>query len=225
MKTQTQMKTQLQRYKKIVAGLALAGSLLALAACGSAAETASAANPTSAANATSAGGGQTAQATGGQTVQQGLKIVTGKMLNKPGWPQYQLASGGSTAAWTIAKAGDTVVLTITSYDDGTAPLPAGSPYAKVSGTVNGTETVDGQVVSSIPVGQVAHTFTIPSLGVNLVIPAAPSGKTVTVQASIKFTKAGTYDWHCMSPCGTGSSGFGGPMVTAGYMEGTLTVQG
>ena len=224
MKTQAEMKTQFQRYKKIVAGLALAGSLLALAACGSAAETASAADSTNAAHVTTSGG-QTAQATGGQTVQQSLKIVTGKMLNKPGWPQYQLASGGSTAAWTIAKAGDTVVLTITSYDDGTAALPAGSPYAKVSGTVNGTETVDGQAVSSIPVDQVAHTFTIPSLGVNLVIPAAAQGKTVTVQASIKFTKAGTYSWNCMSPCGTGSSGFGGPMVTAGYMEGTLTVQG
>jgi len=38
-------------------------------------------------------------------------------------------------------------------------------------------------------------------------------------------KAGSYTFQCLDPCGTGSNGFEGPMVTRGYMIGTLTVQG
>ena len=197
------MKIGLRRYAMLATGLAVGGALMALAACGSAASTVSAAAP----------------AAGGTLVHQSIRIVTGKMLHKAGWPQYQ------PAFWTVPAAGDTVLVTITSYDDGTAPLAARSPYAQVAGTVNGTETVNGKVMRSIPAAQVAHTFTMPALGVNLVIPAAPTGKTMTVQAVIHFSKAGTYYWHCFAPCGTGTDGLGGPMAAPGWMEGTVTVQG
>jgi plastocyanin len=192
---------QMRRIAGVVAVVAMGGALVALAGCGSAANVASA-----------------AAAPAGPVVQQHLEIVTGRMLGKPGWPQYQ------PAAWT-AQAGDTVVLTIVSHDDGTAPLPAGSPYAQVQGTATGTELVNGKPVSSIPVDQVAHTFTVPALGINLAIPVAPKGGTITVQATIHFAKAGVYYWHCNAPCGTGANGLGGPMAAPGWMEGTITVQG
>jgi plastocyanin len=129
----------------------------------------------------------------------------------------------SNAFWTVKK-GSTVVLTITSNDDGTAPLPNGSPYTQVQGTVGGTELVDGQAVSSVANQNIAHTFTVPGLGLNLPIPAAPKGGTVTVQATFKVDKAGTFNWQCEAPCGTGSTGWGGPMATPGYMQGTVTVE-
>ncbi len=188
-------------FRRIGGGLAmlvLGGSLLMLAGCGSAANVAAAATPL--------------QAPAASVVVQKLQIINGTQ------PRY------SPAYWSV-KAGDTVVLSITSNDDGTAPLPSGSPYATVQGTVGGTEAVDGNTVTAIPVDQVAHTFTIPSLGVNLAIPAAPKGGTVTVQATIHFTKAGVYYWHCFAPCGDDPNGLGGAMASPGQMEGTVTVQG
>ncbi|MHB1611165.1 MAG: cupredoxin domain-containing protein [Sulfobacillus sp.] len=144
-------------------------------------------------------------------------IETGKMLNKPGWPKY-------TNAFLTVHQGDTVVFTIKSYDDGTAPLSTDSPYDKVLGTVNGTELVNGKPVSLIADQNVAHTFTVPGLGLNIVVPAAPTGGTVTVQATFKVPKAGVYDWQCEAPCGTTASGWGGPMMTPGWMQGTVTVK-
>jgi hypothetical protein len=32
-------------------------------------------------------------------------------------------------------------------------------------------------------------------------------------------------WQCEYPCGTSYNGFGGPMSTNGYMNGTFTVAG
>jgi plastocyanin len=194
------MMAQLRRYTVPLAALALGGALLALAGCGSAANTASAAPA----------------AGGGAVVQQTVTITNSEDAATKDWPRY------SPANWSL-KAGDTVVLTIKNYDDGTAPLPAGSPYAQVQGTLSGTETVDGKPVSSVPVDQVAHTFTVPSLGLNLVIPAAPKGGSDTIVATFKVTKAGVYYWHCEAPCGTGDDGRGGAMATQGWMMGSITV--
>lgn len=151
------------------------------------------------------------------TAHVAMTIETGKMLHKPGWPKF------TNAFWSV-KQGETVVLTITSYDDGTAPLAGDSPYGQVLGTVGDTELVDGKPVSQIPNKEVSHTFTVPGLGLNIVIPAAPKGKTVTVVATFKVPKAGTYNWQCEAPCGTTSSGWGGPMETPGWMQGSITVK-
>ncbi len=131
------------------------------------------------------------------------------------WPQF------TPTDFTLAK-GDTVVLTITSFDPGTSTLPAS--FAKVSGTVGGTELLNGQAISAITPDQGAHTLTIPALGINIVVPAVPVGqKSITIQATFKVTKSGTFAWQCMAPCGTGPSGWSGPMAEPGYMSGTLTV--
>lgn len=153
-----------------------------------------------------------------RTVHIFTEIETGKMLHKPGWPKY------THADWS-APAGSLVVFTIRSYDTGTAPLSPDSPYGKVLGTVGNVERVDGHVVRSIADKDVSHTFTLPGFGLNIVIPAAPAGKTVTVVASFRVPdKAGVYDWQCEAPCGTTASGWGGPMLTPGWMQGQVTVR-
>jgi plastocyanin len=211
----------------LVASVGLAGILLAAcssstpsatpttaASRGSTAATAAPSGPASSgstqASPTSSGAASSAPASN-----VSLIVQTGKMDGRPGWPRFVPANFSVTA-------GQKVVLTITSYDDGTAPLPAGmTTYDSVQG---GTETVNGQPVSSIPNADVSHTFTVPALGVNVPIPAVASGqKTVTVVFTFTPTKSGTFTWECMAPCGTGADGMGGPMATPGWMRGTLTV--
>jgi hypothetical protein len=194
---------------KVLAGVGVAAlAAVGLAGCGGSGQQAASPPPKPAAAT------QPAQSS---VAHVAMTIKTGKMIGKPGWPQY------SNASWTVKK-GQTVVLTITSYDDGNAPLPNGSPFTQVQGTVGGTELVNGSPVSSVANQDVAHTFTVPGLGLNVVVPVAPKGGTVTVQATFKADKAGTFNWQCEAPCGTGSTGWGGPMATPGYMQGTITVQ-
>ena len=157
------------------------------------------------------------------TVHRTMEIQTGKMDGRSGWPRY------SPSGFT-APAGATVVLTIVSYDDGTAPLPPASPWGQVWGadatygaTTGGTELVDGSPVHSIPNDQVAHTFTIPGLLINVPIPAAQSSShPVTVTFTFRVTKKGTFSWLCVAPCGSGETGMGGAMNTPGWMEGHVT---
>jgi hypothetical protein len=144
-----------------------------------------------------------------------MDVVTSTKAH-PDWPAF------TNPFWT-AKVGDTVILTIRSFDDGTAPVPA--EFAKVTGTVGGVEQVDGKTVAGVPAQQVAHTFTVPALGLNIPIPVAPKGGSVTVVAVIHLTKAGTFDWQCMAPCGSGANGWGGAMAANGYMRGAITIQG
>ena len=151
------------------------------------------------------------------TVTEDMAIVTGKMDGRPGWPRYQ------PATWTVRK-GETVVLRLTSYDDGTAPLSgAQMMYDHVEGTLGGTELVDGKPLSSVPNDDVAHTFTVVGLGLNLPVPAAPTGGKVTIVARFVATRAGTFVWQCYAPCGSGMNSMGGAMSTKGWMEGTVRV--
>ncbi|MDA8343409.1 MAG: hypothetical protein M0007_14480 [Actinomycetota bacterium] len=168
----------------------------------------------------SSGGALTASAV---TVHRSMEIQTGKMDGRSGWPRY------SPSSFT-APAGATVVLTIVSYDDGTAPLPPASPWGQVWGgdatygaTTGGTELVDGTPVHSIPNDQVAHTFTIPGLLVNVPIPAAQSSShPVTVTFTFRVMKKGSFNWLCAAPCGSGETGMGGAMNTDGWMEGHVS---
>lgn len=128
----------------------------------------------------------------------------------------------SPARWALPE-GNTVRLTIISHDDGTAPLRAGSPKARVSGTQGNLEWVDGKPVHGFSVTKVAHTLTIPALRINLPIPAAPPHGAVVVTAWVRADKSGTFLWYCGAPCGSGPSGLGGPMAMRGYMRGTVMV--
>ncbi|PSN94652.1 hypothetical protein B9Q06_08295 [Candidatus Marsarchaeota G2 archaeon ECH_B_2] len=123
-----------------------------------------------------------------------------------------------------------IVLTIIDYD---SPTPLPTQFAQVTGTVGGVvylinSTTAGSgnpnlsaatAVSSFnPNTGVAHTFTIPQLGIN--IPSAPGSVEV---AEFYINQTGTFTWHCMDPCGIGPGGWGGAMSTPGWMEGNITV--
>ena len=158
----------------------------------------------------SSSGSQTA----GNPVTKTLTIETAN-TGKPDWPKY--VPGNLTV-----PANTSITLKIVSYDNGAAPLLTGmTQYANVQG---GTETVDGASVTSVPNANVSHTFTVPALGINAVIPAVPSGQTTTtVVFTFKVSKKGTYVWHCYAPCGNGSTGMEGAMATMGWMEGSFVV--
>jgi hypothetical protein len=123
----------------------------------------------------------------------------------------------------------TVRIRITNFDGATPQKPA--QYARVWGTVGGTIQVQSfntklpnqlrpvQTLRSLNAAtDVSHTFTVP--GMHLNVPVAPSGVTTFV---VHTGKPGHYAWRCMNPCGTGKTGWSGPMVIAGYMSGTLTI--
>lgn len=190
------------RGAKRLSWLASAGllSAVALGACGTPAATPPASQTQ----------GATAQPP--QTVS--VELQTGKMDGRAGWPRLVPAD-------ISVKAGRPVRLVIKSYDDGAAPLVSAlASYDKVQG---GTETVGGTAVTSVPNAQVSHTFTVPQLGLNAVVPAAPANGSVTVVFTFTPKTSGTYTWKCFAPCGSGPDGMGGAMATMGWMEGTLKI--
>ena len=147
-----------------------------------------------------------------------MRLITGKMDGKPGWPKI------TNASWTVHK-GQTVTVQITSFDDGTAPLMGKyMPYANVKGTLNGKELVNGKAVTNVSDINIAHTFTVPGLGFNMPIPVAPTGGHVVVTASFVAKKTGTFVWHCYAPCGSCTNGMGGAMSTMGWMTGKVSVK-
>lgn len=144
---------------------------------------------------------------------------------KPGGPAENWPAYVATSSLTV-PANQTITVTVRNFDLGDAALADNSPLAKVQGTVGGVATFDGQSYTALDPAKVAHTFTIPQLGINVPIPGdAPDNATyLTVTFSFHTGSAGTYTFECLAPCGTGS-GFGGPMASMAYMKGTLTVQG
>jgi hypothetical protein len=118
-----------------------------------------------------------------------------------------------------------VTITIVNSDPGDTSLPSGSPFSKVQGVLGGVAFFDGAPYKSLAPAKVAHTFTVPMLGISVPIPGdIPAGhKDISVSFSFKTGNAGLYYWQCMDPCGSGTDGWGGPMSESGYMKGALTV--
>ena len=152
-------------------------------------------------------------------VQVNLSIV----INQPGyqkdWPAYAPSN-------LVVPANSLVTMTLRDYDLGDTPLPNGSPFTKVQGTQGGVAFADGKAYPSLTPDKVAHTFTISQLGINVPLPGdgAKGASYDTITFTFRTGAAGTYTFQCLDPCGTGASGWEGPMVTKGYMQGTLTVQ-
>lgn len=152
-------------------------------------------------------------------VQLSLNIV----INQPGmqkdWPGYAPNK-------LVVPANSIVTVTLKDYDLGDTPLPSGSPYTKVLGVVGGKAYVDGKGYNYLAPEKVAHTFTISQLNVNVPLPgdAPKNAQYDTITFTFHTGKAGTYTFQCFDPCGTGTSGWMGPMMTKGYMMGTLSVQ-
>lgn len=148
-----------------------------------------------------------------------MRLITGKMDGKLGWPKI------TNSSWTVHK-GQMVTIQIVSFDDGSAPLMGQyMKYANVEGTLNGKELVNGKSFATVSDINVAHTFTVPGLGFNMPIPVAATGGHVVVTASFVAKKTGTFVWHCYAPCGSGTNGMAGAMSTMGWMTGKVTVAG
>jgi hypothetical protein len=136
------------------------------------------------------------------------------------WPAYMATSSTTLPANAI------VTVTIRNFDLGDDSLPAGSPLLSVQGTTTGSATVDGKPFTALDANHIAHTFTIPQLHLNVPISGDPVGDANFVTVTFSFrtpAKAGTYTFQCYVPCGTGDSGFDGPMSKLGFMRGQLTV--
>ena len=123
-----------------------------------------------------------------------------------------------------------IELVIISYD---TPTPPPAQYSSVTGTVGGkmylingtsasmgTPESWGAGVSSVPTNQIAHTFTIVSLGINIPIVGGD-----TEIAFLYLNQTGTFTWQCYTPCGFSNvdGGWSGAMVTPGWMMGEVTV--
>lgn len=168
-----------------------------------------------------------------------LVATTGNTFNSTVGEQpafYVVTPSGLRSAASLSLPANTLVrLTIINYDEGNASL-TDPKYANVQGTVNGTITyvnnanvnssqgtggIDlkgGQTVTSVSPDLIAHTFTIPSLNINIPIPLSS-----TVVAYIRISTTGSFVWFCETACGSGDTGLLGAMETPGWMTGDLDV--
>jgi hypothetical protein len=138
----------------------------------------------------------------------------GTFTGKAGWPAMAPAE-------IRVRAGATVVITISEYDDMVTSLPDLSPFVDVMG---GTETVNGKRVTSVSNSQIAHTFTVPALGINVPLPKASEDGPTTVRFTFHAPATpGVYEWLCVTPCGGDPDGVGGAMQGDGWMRGHLIV--
>jgi plastocyanin len=136
-------------------------------------------------------------------------------------------NGLQTSASISLPANRLIKLVIVNYDDGSANLTAPS-YNVVSGTTDGSIFVasndninssegpsgivvnGGQTLTTVPTDEIAHTFTVPSLNLNIPVPLSS-----TVVAYFTVDKAGSYLWFCETGCGDFA------MSTPGWMTGSL----
>lgn len=98
----------------------------------------------------------------------------------------------------------------------------------VRGTVDNSMTVNGKTMKVIDPTTVAHSFSVPDLGVSVpllgVASDAPAGASNTIVFSFKVPSSGIFHWQCFVPCAAGTLyGNGGPMQTLGYMDGQIEV--
>ena len=164
----------------------------------------------------------------------------------PDWVSYFIRDP-QTGAWLhttnfTVPAGSRIDVTIYGYD-GCTPLR--NPYwGRVTGTIGDVEYVNGKPVTQLNSWSgctVAHTFSIPGIGLN--VPMASPTLAQTVKPGLCSTSpctsgphevmtfsfnsprvTGEYFWQCRIPCGGGFiDGFGGPMQTIGFMTGNMTV--
>ncbi len=139
--------------------------------------------------------------------------------------------GLESSANIILPAKTLIEISIVSYD---TPTPGSSDeMGVVNGTVNGDvylingtmasmNSMPGQWgmnVTQVAGSDLAHTLTIPQLGVNLPVVGGD-----TEIAYVYLTKSGTFTWYCETPCGFGPTGMDGAMSKTGWMAGQITVQ-
>lgn len=183
----------------------------------------------------------------GSTVHINIQTVSsiGTGLH-PSWVSYltQAPDGKwvHTTSWEV-PAHSRIVLTDYEYD-GTTTL-RNAVWGRVTGVVGGTELVNGKphhyVYSADHSSNIAHTFTVPALGINVPwrglsghgaekvecskAPCPTSDYHYVDRVTFLTGSPHQFHWQCTIPCGGGYlDGNGGPMQTLGYMAGLLKVQ-
>lgn len=184
----------------------------------------------------SSAAGTTPHTTSGQSSST-FQLTLVEIMNTP-WDSntvqprfFIMGPGGMTPASNISLPVNTrIQLTIISYDTPTSGST--DQMGKVSGTVggnvfliNGTSASGtdmmakwGQNVTAVPGAMLAHTFTMPQLGINIPVVGGD-----TEVAYLYLTQTGTFSWFCQTPCGTGPTGMEGAMSTSGWMTGQVIV--
>ncbi len=131
-----------------------------------------------------------------------------------------------------------VNVTIYNYDSG-SPL-RNQQIGMVQGTAGGVATLNGKpfnIINSNAGNGVGHTFSIPTLGINVPLygnngnanlcgaaPCTTSSPHQIIRFSFTSPSPGNYPWQCFVPCGLGFLyGNGGPMQTVGWMDGFMQV--
>ena len=160
----------------------------------------------------------------------------------PTWVSYLVESPqGQWVHTTVFQVPEhvRVNVTIINYDSG-SPL-RNQQLGQVSGTYGNVATLNGKLFrvidSNAGVNGIGHTFTIPSIGLNVplygnnpnanlcaVAPCTTSSPHKVIKFSFTSPGPGNYRWQCFVPCGAGwLFGNGGPMSTLGYMGGFMQV--
>jgi hypothetical protein len=155
------------------------------------------------------------------------------------WVSYLARdSHGTWHHTTVLKvpAHATVHVTIYQYDTATGLR---NPFwGRPEGIIGDTMTVDGKPLRELDADLASHTFAIPDLGVTVPLKGVPDNAKnqcsvapctlaqahTTVTFAFRTGKRGKFRWQCFVPCAAGFIlGFGGPMQTLGWMDGTLEV--
>lgn len=121
----------------------------------------------------SGGGPTTATSFPGQPSHVNLTIAPNETA---GWPRCSMAN--------FAVPASQLVFTITDHDAVASRM--GGPCG-VKGTVNGVEAIKGTPYRTVPTSDVAHAFSTPALGANVL----GLGQSV-VPFTVDLTNAGTY---------------------------------
>ena len=159
----------------------------------------------------------------------------------PTWVSYETRTPQGqwvhTTLWQV-PAHTRINVTIYNYDSG-SPL-RNQQIGLVTGTLNGAMSLNGKtvnVINSNAGNGVGHTFTIPTLGINIPLygnnpnanlcaaaPCTRKSPNNVIKFSFVSPGPGQYPWQCFVPCALGFLyGNGGPMQTIGYMDGFMKV--
>jgi hypothetical protein len=161
--------------------------------------------------------------------------------NHPDWVSYLVRSPqGQWVHTTVFQvpAHTRINVTIYQYDSG-SPL-RNQQIGQVTGTYGNSATLNGKkfkVINANVGNGVGHTFSIPSLGINVPLsgnngnanlcaaaPCTVKSPYKVIRFSFTTPGAGNYRWQCFVPCASGwLFGNGGPMSTLGYMGGFMKV--
>jgi hypothetical protein len=179
---------------------------------------------------------------GGQAVNVTLQTVgTYGSGDHPTWVSYLVQSPQGQWVHTTnfqVPAHVRINVTIEQYDSG-SPL-RNQEIGQVQGTSANAALLNGKpfrVIDSNSGNGVAHTFSMPSLGINVPLygnssnanlcgaaPCTTSSPHNVIRFSFMSPGPGSYRWQCFVPCGLGFLyGNGGPMSTLGYMGGFMQV--